>query len=83
LGFLVGLNRAKDVIEQRARVNREKFFPVWGVAALPAGVIIGVIFGAFFGVPGIGASVGAAIGVSVGIALLAAAIVTAANRAKR
>ena len=64
--------------EQRARLSRENFFPVWGVAALPAGVIIGVIlgiiFGAFFGVPGIGASVGAAIGVSVGIAFLAGAL---------
>ena len=65
--------------EQRAGLSRKNFFPVWGIAALPAGVI----FGTYFGVPGIGASVGAAIGVSIGIALLAAAIVTAANNAKK
>ena len=78
------MNRAH---EQQTESRREKIFPGWGAAALPAGVLMGLMFGgglgAYFGIPGIGAAVGAAIGISVGMALLAAAVVTASSRTKK
>ena len=82
------MNRAP---EQQTGSRREKIFPGWGAAALPAGVVMGLMFGgglgAYFGIPGIGvavgAAVGAAVGISVGMALLAAAVVTASSRTKK
>lgn len=54
-------------------------FPLWGVLAVPGGIVfgtlIGIFLGALFGIPGIGAAIGAGLGIGIGLALLAAAIV--------
>ena len=59
-------------------------FPLWGVLALPGGLIFGslsgIFVGALFGIPGIGAAIGAGLGVGIGMALLAAAIVLASAK---
>lgn len=54
-------------------------FPLWGVLAVPGGLVfgtlIGIFAGALFGIPAIGAAIGAGLGIGIGLALLAAAIV--------
>lgn len=59
-------------------------FPLWGLLALPGGLLWGVSLGLgagmLFGNPWIGAAIGAGLGCGVGLCLFAAAIVIASSR---
>jgi hypothetical protein len=69
--------------------QQEQGFPLWGIAALPAGTALGVVLGAVAaiflgdGLPRsivAGVLIGAGLGVGIGLTLFAAAVVTASSR---
>ena len=71
-------------IARRPARRRESKFPIWGVLALPGGLLwgalLGVLAGGFLGNAAMGVAVGAGLGIGVGIWLFAAAIVIASAK---
>ncbi len=64
--------------------RRPEVFPLWGVLAIPGGVLWGTALGALagivFGNIVIGTMIGAGLGLGVGLTLFAAAIVVASAK---
>lgn len=63
---------------------QRKGFPLWGIIAIPAGLLWGAALGAgaglVFGNLAIGALIGAGLGIGIGLTAFAAAIVIASSR---
>jgi hypothetical protein len=67
-----------------AAAHRPEVFPLWGVLAIPGGVLwgtaLGALAGILFGNIVIGTMIGAGLGLGVGLTLFAAAIVVASAK---
>lgn len=64
--------------------HRPEIFPLWGVLAIPGGVLwgtaLGALAGMLFGNIVIGTMIGAGLGLGIGLTLFAAAIVVASAK---
>lgn len=64
--------------------RRPEVFPLWGVLAIPGGVLwgtaLGALAGMLFGNVVIGTMIGAGLGLGIGLTLFAAAVVVASAK---
>ncbi len=64
--------------------QQRRGFPLWGLLAIPGGLLwgtaLGAIAGLVFGNLAIGALIGAGLGIGIGLTLFAAVIVVASGR---
>lgn len=67
-----------------AAPRRPEIFPLWGMLAIPGGVLwgtaLGALTGILFGNIVIGTMIGAGLGLGIGLTLFAAAIVVASAK---